>query len=74
LCYFFLSVMISACYKFWNIENLQMRNNFQIKVHDVSRQETTATFSNHMGRVKRLEVAKDCPNLLWSASEDGTVM
>merc|ERR1719300_1764041 len=27
-----------------------------------------------MKRVKRLDVAQGCPNLVWSASEDGTVM
>ena len=51
-----------------------IKTSLQIKVHDVARQETTQTFANHVGRVKRLEVAQDCPNLLWSASEDGTVM
>lgn len=45
-----------------------------IMVHDIETIKTIQTFANHMGRVKRLEVAQDCPNLLWSAAEDGTVM
>jgi len=47
---------------------------YQVQVHDVTQQKTVTTFSNHMKRVKRLDVAQDCPNLVWSASEDGTVM
>ena len=46
----------------------------KIQVHDISQQKTITSFSNHLNRVKRLDVAQDCPNLIWSASEDGTVM
>ena len=45
-----------------------------IQVHDVVQQKTVTVFDNHMKRVKRLDVAQGCPNLVWSASEDGTVM
>ena len=46
----------------------------KIKIHDVSQRKTITTFANHLNRVKRLDVAQDCPSLIWSASEDGTVM
>jgi len=45
-----------------------------IQIHDVMQEKTVSTFSNHMKRVKRLDVAQGCPNIVWSASEDGTVM
>ena len=46
----------------------------KVQLHDVSQKKTITSFSNHLNRVKRLDVAQDCPNLIWSASEDGTVM
>ena len=46
----------------------------KIKLHDISQSKTVTTFANHLNRVKRLDVAQDCPSLIWSASEDGTVM
>ena len=46
----------------------------KIKIHDVSQGKTVSTFASHLNRVKRLDVAEDCPNLIWSASEDGTIM
>lgn len=45
-----------------------------IQLHDVTSGVTTQTYANHLGRVKRMDVTQDCPHLLWSASEDGTVM
>ena len=46
----------------------------KVQLHDVSQKKTVTSFANHLNRVKRLDVAQDCPNLIWSASEDGTVM
>ena len=46
----------------------------KVQVHDVSQKKTITSFANHLNRVKRLDVAQDCPSLIWSASEDGTVM
>ena len=45
-----------------------------INIYDVNREETIEVFTNHLGRVKRLEVVPEDPNLLLSASEDGTVL
>ena len=45
-----------------------------VQVHDAVAGKTVSVFPNHMKRVKRLDVAQGCPNLVWSASEDGTVM
>ena len=46
----------------------------KVQIHDISQKKTITSFANHLNRVKRLDVAQDCPNLIWSASEDGTVM
>jgi WD and tetratricopeptide repeat-containing protein 1 len=46
----------------------------KIRVHNVLMSETTHVCSCHMNRVKRIATAPTCPNLFWSASEDGTVM
>ena len=46
----------------------------KIQLHDMEMLKTLQTFKKHIYRVKRLEVASNCPNILWSASEDGTIM
>jgi len=46
----------------------------KIQLHDMETDKTIQTFKKHIYRVKRLEVTPDCPNIIWSASEDGTVM
>ncbi|XP_067945862.1 WD and tetratricopeptide repeats protein 1-like isoform X2 [Watersipora subatra] len=46
----------------------------KISLVDVEARRTLHTFTNHRNRVKRLAVAEDEPHLLFSASEDGTVM
>ncbi len=45
-----------------------------VQLHDVEHKRTIETFRKHIYRVKRLEVAPSCPNILWSAGEDGLVM
>ena len=46
----------------------------KIQLHDMETNKTVQNFKKHIYRVKRLEVTPSCPNILWSASEDGTVM
>lgn len=46
----------------------------KITLVDLEAENTLHVFSNHKSRVKRLAVAEDEPHLLFSASEDGTVM
>ena len=46
----------------------------KIQLHDMETGKTIQTFKKHIYRVKRLEVTPECPNIIWSASEDGTVM
>ena len=46
----------------------------KITLLDVEDNNTLHIFSNHRSRVKRLATAEDEPHLLFSASEDGTVM
>ncbi|XP_071955811.1 WD and tetratricopeptide repeats protein 1-like [Antedon mediterranea] len=45
----------------------------KVRIHDVSRGETTQSFSCHAGRAKRLATAPNTPYMLWSAGEDGTI-
>ncbi|XP_033121287.1 WD and tetratricopeptide repeats protein 1-like [Anneissia japonica] len=45
----------------------------KVRIHDVSRGETTQAFSCHAGRAKRLATAPNLPYMLWSAGEDGTI-
>ena len=47
---------------------------YLIQLHDIEANKTVQSFKKHVYRVKRLEVTSSCPNLIWSASEDGTVM
>ena len=47
---------------------------FKIQVHDMAAGKTLESYKKHTYRVKRMEVTPACPNILWSASEDGTVM
>ena len=47
----------------------------RVQVHDLSHGGSSLQiFKHHFGRVKRLEIAPDEPNLFWSAAEDGVVM
>ena len=50
----------------------------QVQLHDLNRhQEDTGSvrvYRSHFGRVKRIEVSPEEPNLLWSGGEDGLVM
>ena len=46
----------------------------KIQVHDLEAGVTLESYKKHTYRVKRMEVTPACPNLLWSASEDGTIM
>lgn len=45
-----------------------------IRVHDIILGETTQSCGCHAGRVKRIATAPSVPYMIWSASEDGTVM
>lgn len=45
-----------------------------VQLLDVTKGKTLRIFDEHPHRVKRLEVVHDCPNLIWSAAEDGTIM
>jgi WD and tetratricopeptide repeat-containing protein 1 len=47
---------------------------FKIQLHDMEASKTIETYKKHLYRVKRLEVSPGCPNIIWSASEDGSVM
>jgi len=46
---------------------------YMINVHDIPLSSTTMVCSCHSNRVKRLATVPDCPNMVWSASEDGTI-
>ena len=46
----------------------------KVLVHDVESRETTMVCCCHLGRVKRLAVAPNVPNMFWSAGEDGLVL
>ena len=51
----------------------------KVKIHWIERAsgptpQTSLQCSCHVSRVKRLATAPDVPYLLWSGSEDGTVM
>ncbi len=45
-----------------------------MQLHDVESKKTLETFNKHLDRIKRLEVCAECPNIVWSAAEDGTIM
>ena len=47
---------------------------FKIELHDMEAKKTVQSYKKHVNRVKRMEVSPACPNILWSASEDGSVM
>lgn len=44
-----------------------------VKIHDIQVGKTIQNFSCHLNRVKRLDVSKKSPFLIWSAGEDGTI-
>lgn len=46
----------------------------KVRVHDLSSSEATLSCCCHMGRVKRLAVAANCPFMFWSSAEDGLVL
>lgn len=46
----------------------------KVTLVDLEAESTLHVFTNHKSRVKKLAVAEDEPHLLFSASEDGTVM
>ncbi|KAK3739002.1 hypothetical protein QZH41_001572 [Actinostola sp. cb2023] len=45
----------------------------KVRIHSVETVETKQVFHCHIGRVKRLAVRPNSPDLLFSASEDGTI-
>ena len=51
---------------------------YQVQLHDLTRHKddcgSVRIYQGHFGRVKRIEVARDEPNVLWSGGEDGLVM
>lgn len=46
---------------------------FEVRVHNIVRRETTRLCICHASRVKRLATAPDSPDLFWSAAEDGII-
>jgi WD and tetratricopeptide repeat-containing protein 1 len=46
---------------------------WQVRVHDLQSGASPRVYDSHVRRVKKLQVEPGNPNLLLSASEDGTV-
>lgn len=46
---------------------------FELRVHNVLCKELTRVCVCHYGRIKRIAVAQDVPDIFWTASEDGVV-
>ncbi|XP_024081952.1 WD and tetratricopeptide repeats protein 1-like isoform X1 [Cimex lectularius] len=45
----------------------------EVRVHNLVCKETTRVCLCHGGRIKRLAIAPDSPDLFWSAAEDGII-
>ncbi len=46
----------------------------RVELHDLVSGDSLHVYTSHFSRVKRIEVARDAPHLIWSAAEDGLVL